>query len=418
VPLDDLGPGTYKGFKGGLYPNGANTRPPGHEAAGVVISSQILPLDSSGNRDSTNGKIVFISVGMSNTTDEFASEGPEAFKPRADSDASKNPQLVIVDGAQGGHDATKWLDVNAEAWTTVDQRLAAAGVMPSQVQVAWVKQALAGPDDYGAFPAHAQALQTDLEIIARNLKSRYPNIRLTYLSSRTRPYTDDPATLNPEPFAYESGFSVQWTIADQIEGRGNLNFDPNKGAVVAPYLCWGPYLWTDGLNPRSDGFTWACSDLASDFIHPSATGVRKVADQLLAFFKTDPTAAPWFLKKMASRLPPLLAADATPAKGTTNLTVQFNSAATDPDGTIAAYIWTFDDGTYSYSQNPLKTFMAPGTYNTHLTVTDKDGDFAFATVPVTVGTAPLLMSRRGCRSALPGTRSSAVSSCKAASRKK
>src|SRR6266446_3184791 len=145
VPLDDLGPGMYQGFEGGLYPNGANTRPPGHDASGLAIASQILPLNSSGNPDPINGKIVFISVGMSNTTQEFASKGPESFKPRADSDPSKNPQLVIVDGAQASEPAPDWLDVNAPTWTVVDERLAAAGVTPSQVQVAWVKQALPGP---------------------------------------------------------------------------------------------------------------------------------------------------------------------------------------------------------------------------------------------------------------------------------
>src|SRR6266571_1671653 len=53
VPLDDLGPGMYQGFEGGLYPNGANTRPPAHNAAGLAIASQILPLNSSGIPDST-----------------------------------------------------------------------------------------------------------------------------------------------------------------------------------------------------------------------------------------------------------------------------------------------------------------------------------------------------------------------------
>jgi hypothetical protein len=61
--------------------------------------------------------------------------------------------------------------------------------------------------------------------------------------------------------------------------------------------------------------------------------VTKVADQLLAFFKTDPTATPWFLKRWQARAASLTAAAATPSTGTTNLTVQFNSAATDPDGT-------------------------------------------------------------------------------------
>jgi len=390
VPLPDLGPGTYRGYLGGLYPNGSNQRPPAHDAAGRAIANQIQPLNAAGQPDATNGKIVFISVGMSNTTQEFASKGSTAFKPRADLDPGKNPQLVIVDGAQGGQDATMWLDPNAATWATVDQRLVAAGVTTSQVQVAWVKQALASPRNYGAFPAHAQALQVDLETIVRNLKTRYPNIRIAYLSSRTRAYTNDASTLNPEPFAYESGFSVQWTIADQINGLGNLNFDASKGTVVAPYLAWGPYLWTDGTNPRSDGFTWLCPDVVNDFTHPSNSGVTKVADQLLALFKTDPTATPWFLKKRAARQPPQVTAAASPALGTTNLSVQFNSSATDPDGTISAYIWTFDDGTYSYAQNPLKVFSAPGSYNVHLTVTDNDGDFTTVTVPVNAGAAPLL----------------------------
>src|SRR5438067_577765 len=391
VPLPDLGPGTYRGYLGGLYPNGSNQRPSAHDAAGQAIANQIQPLNAAGQPDATNGKIVFISVGMSNTTQEFASKGSTAFKPRADLDPGKNPQLVIVDGAQGGQDATTWLDPSAATWATVDQRLVAAGVTQSQVQVAWVKQALASPRNYGAFPAHAQALQADLETIVRNLKTRYPNIRIAYLSSRTRAYTNDATTLNPEPFAYESGFSVQWTIADQINGLGNLNFDASKGAVVAPYLAWGPYLWTDGTNPRSDGFTWLCPDVVNDFTHPSNSGVTKVADQLLAFFKTDPTATPWFLKKRAARQPPqVTAAAASPALGTTNLSVQFNSSATDPDGTISAYIWTFDDGTYSYAQNPLKVFSAPGSYNVHLTVTDNDGDFTTVTVSVNAGAAPLL----------------------------
>lgn len=36
-------------------------------------------------------------------------------------------------------------------------------------------------------------------------------------------------------------------------------------------------------------------DMVADFTHPSLDGVTKVADQLLAFFKTDPLATPWFL---------------------------------------------------------------------------------------------------------------------------
>lgn len=386
TPLNDLGPGTYKGFIGGLYPAGSNTRPAAYEAAGIdLANNQIKPLNASGNSDSANGRIVMISIGMSNTTQEFASKGTQAFKLRADADPAKNPQLTIVDGAQGGQDAPTWLDPNAATWNTLSQRLTAAGVTPQQVQVAWLKQALGRPNTYGAFPAHAQTLQSDLEIILRNLKTKFPNLKITYLSTRTRAYTNIATDLNPEPFAYETGFAVKWTVEDQITGRGNLNFDPAKGTVVAPLILWGPYIWADGLSARSDGFTWLCSDLESDFIHPSPTGgVPKVADQLLAFFKTDPTAIPWFLKKTVTGQPPAVTARASVSSGAVPLSVNFTASANDPDGTIASYQWTFDDGTFSAAQTPAKTFMAPGNYSAHLTVTDNSGNTVSRTLPISV----------------------------------
>ncbi|MFZ1221096.1 MAG: hypothetical protein WAO00_17520, partial [Chthoniobacterales bacterium] len=317
IPINDLGPGSYNGFTAGLYPAGSDTPPVAHAAAALTIATdQIKPLNASGNLDPANGRIVMISIGMSNTTQEFATKGMQNFKLRADADPAKNPQLILVDGAQGGQDAPAWVDPNAATWGIVNQRLAAAGVAPQQVQVAWLKQALAGPNNYGAFPAHARALQSDLEIIVRNLKTKFPNIKIAYLSPRTRAYTNTPTALNPEPFAYETGFAVKWTVEDQITGAGNLNFDPAKGAVVAPLILWGPYIWADGLTPRSDGFAWLCSDLESDFTHPSASGgVPKVATHLLAFFKTDPTAAPWFLKQTVTGQPPEVTAAASVSSG-------------------------------------------------------------------------------------------------------
>ncbi len=386
IPLPDLGTGFYLGFEGGLYPSGSDTRPTEHETAGLAEANQVKPLDATGNVDNSHGIIGLISIGMSNASEEFASGGATSFMPRADADPSKDPQLTIVDGAQAGKDAVAWADPNDDAWTTLAQRLTAAGVSADQVQVVWMKQALNFPMGYGAFPAHAQKLQADIETILRTLKSRYPNVQITYLAPRTRAYTNDPTQVSPEPYAYETGFAVQWTIADQINGTGNLNFDASKGTVVAPYLSWGPYLWVDGTNPRSDGLTWLCSDLQTDFIQPSSTGVGKVASQLLTFFKTDPTATPWFLKKKLVT-PPTLSAAAIPAGGPAGVEVRFSATAVDPSSSIANYSWTFDDGTFSDAQNPVKTFPAPGLYNVHVTVTNATGDYAIATIPVNVGTA-------------------------------
>src|SRR5437867_2842574 len=335
-PLPELGLGAYKGYPGGLYPNYANNRPPAHFAAGMMIATnQIQPLGTSGNLTNT-GKIVLLSIGMSNTTDEWSSLGTSTFKALADADPSKNPRLVIVDGAQGGEASTDWTNFNSTTWSTVASRLASAGVSNTQVQVLWMKHARRNPAGSGAFPLHAQALQGDEEIILRDAKLKYPNLKIAYLSSRTRAYTSDASTLNPEPYAFESGFSVKWLIEKQINGQ--LNYDPNQGPAVVPWLSWGPYLWADGMTPRGDGFTWLCSDVQNDFTHPTDTGgVPKVAHQLLDFFKTDPTATPWFLKKPVAGQPTCRAA-ADVTNGVAPLLVHFTPSIT---GSVTQVVWTF-----------------------------------------------------------------------------
>ena len=292
-PLTELGNSEYirlntgpTGFTGGLYPDGSNTPPAVHLAFGLEMAAQVVPRDPQGRPD-PNGKIVLISIGMSNTAGEFGQ-----FAVSARGDGSINPHLVIINGAQGGKVATYWLDPQGEAWQFVDNLLAFKKVTPQQVQVAWVKLT---NFDLNDFPQDIQTLQSHLEIVARNLKSRFPNLKIAYYSSRTRAYAYFEGA-NPEPGAFETGFSVKWMIEKQIDGNPSLNFRPESGPVLAPYLAWGPYLWIDGLNPRSDGRIWEPIDLKRDCVHPSdISGKPKVVEQLMQFFKTDPTARTWFL---------------------------------------------------------------------------------------------------------------------------
>jgi hypothetical protein len=290
TPLNDLGNRVYirmdgqnTGFTGGLYPYGSNVRPPAHESAGLNIARQIVPLDTNGQPD-PNGKIVMLGIGMSNAWQEF-----NAFIKLAKSDPIVNAALVMVNGAQPGMTAEDWVDPNAETWAVVNQQLSLNQVTPQQVQVAWVKNTHVGP---GPFPAKAQALQADLEAIARNLKTLYPNIKIAYYSSRTNSYTYWEG-LSPEPNAFETGFAVKWMIESQINGDPELNYNPARGPVVAPYLSWSAYLWADGPNPRSDGLTWLQNDMVVDCTHPSDNGEAKVARMLMNFFKSDTTAG-WF----------------------------------------------------------------------------------------------------------------------------
>jgi PKD repeat protein len=170
-------------------------------------------------------------------------------------------------------------------------------------------------------------------------------------------------------------------------------------------ILWGPYFWCDGLKPRSDGLIWTCCEPTSDVYnnpHPEASGAQKCADQIYAFFKTDPTATPWYLRQTTTGKAPEVTAKADVTEGNAPLTVHFSAEATDPDGKVIEYVWTFGDGTFSYNPNggpgkepfyhnpkPVKTFANPGLYTAYLTVTDNDGNAVTREIRIQVtGDAP------------------------------
>jgi hypothetical protein len=291
--LPELGTEKYQNYEGGLYPGGKNERPKEHDDAGLTLAKAVQPLGADGKPDA-NGKVVMLSVGMSNTTQAFST-----FKRIADADKDKNPSLVLVDGAQGGMTAARIKDpddkgTGTKYWEVVDQRLKAAGVTRDQVQIAWIKQADAGPSQ--GFPKYAETLRDELRQIVVAMKVRFPNLKMVYLSSRT--YGGYATTgLNPEPYAFESAFSVKWLIEEQLKGEKGLNFDPKKGGVKAPWLSWGPYLWANGTTKNAEGLSYEQGDFGGDGTHPSQAGQKKVAEHMLKFFKNDPTTKPWFVKQ-------------------------------------------------------------------------------------------------------------------------
>ena len=296
----------YLGFEGGLYPGG-NAIPAAHLAAGLARTKAIRPLDGNGN-PSPSGRYVLISIGMSNTTQEFCSGASTApcvswsFMEQAAADSAVNRStLVIVNGARGGQTASAWVSATSPEYDRIrDSWLAPSGLTERQVQIAWVKVANANPNtSLPSSSSDAFTLVSKMATIARTLRQRYPNLQQIFFSSRI--YAGYATTsLNPEPYAYESGLAVKWVVQAQIDqiqqGRvidtqaGDLDY-----STVAPWVAWGPYLWTRGMTPRSDGLVWTTADVSSDGTHPSQSGQQKVAGMLLDFFKTSPVTRCWFL---------------------------------------------------------------------------------------------------------------------------
>jgi hypothetical protein len=295
VPISDLGTNFYLGAEeGGLYADGSNVDDPGHDAFGQSAAAAIVPLDANGVYSPT-GKYVFISVGLSMAQQPFGE-----FVELANTDPAKNPNLVIVDGATGGATAALLASSTDNFWNAITyDYLPNAGVTANQVVGAWILDVDGGPG--GTFPNDMTALTSQLEAIAQNLQSKFPNIKLGYYSSvNYTGYSNGAADLDPEPYGYENGMAVKNAIEDQIGGDPAMNFNPALGTVKSPWLAWGPYYWANGMIPRSDGLVWTCQDLDVDGTHPSnPVGRIKVSTQLLNFLKTDDTASKWFLAPIA-----------------------------------------------------------------------------------------------------------------------
>ncbi len=343
VPLTDLGSRTYKGFEGGLYPNGDNKVPAMHAIAGMKLAREIQPLDTKGKPD-PRGKIVLSSIGMSNSADEF---GVFLRLARANPNVN-NASVTILNGGFGGITTCYWEPAygpplcspqNENQFDRVrDRVLAPAGVSEQQVQAVWILEANGGPGIRGCGrnrsqpcrplcdskapgcendPLYTEALRYEAQLgrILRAAKSRWPNLKLAVLSSRIYGgYAKVP--ISPEPFAYEYGFSTKWLIQAQIKQMQTGSVDPVAGDLnysngKAPWIAWGPYLWADGNNPRADGLAWCngqanvpCrgeTEFQADGTHPNMLGMKKVADALQDFFLTSPFTSTWFERPKRAR---------------------------------------------------------------------------------------------------------------------
>ncbi len=230
--------------------------------------------------------------------------------------------------------------------------------------------------------AEAYRMLDRLDDIVQSLKARYQNLKTVFITSGEYAGQFNLGPYNSmDPYAYEDGFSFKWLITSQInqaKGVGHCSDDsycdndtpcssgectpytgfcsvsnlycdndtqcssdeaciPYPSASLdynsdapdedsdAPWLAWGPYMWADGLTPRSDGLCWNTEDFQTENIHLSCSGVEKYGNELLDFFLTSPFTAPWF-----TTLPVLNIS--TPTKGATvqaNQPITFSGTSSD-----------------------------------------------------------------------------------------
>ncbi len=269
-----------------LYPSNSNDMPALHRSKGQSIAAGIVPLDVNGNPDVVNGKIKIIAEGPSNQRDEM----DKFFELHIDGNAALHPNLEFENLAVGSCDLVCWAD-------------GGPGAVDPQVQIAFVKHTNNRKQNQDgsplqangyfntaadkSFPNHAQTTKSMLKTRILDLKIKYPNLKIVYLTSRSfGGWSCDPSNDQyREPVGYEEGFSVKWLVEDQTLGN-----DPDlafEGAnPQAPWIAWGPYLW-DPATPQDH--------MKDDGVHPCETGQTVIADKWYDFLTNDNTAAPWFL---------------------------------------------------------------------------------------------------------------------------
>jgi PKD repeat protein len=85
---------------------------------------------------------------------------------------------------------------------------------------------------------------------------------------------------------------------------------------------------------------------------------------------------------------PEVAITVSSTSGVVPFSVVFTSAASDPDGQIVSYSWSFGDGGISSSPGPTHVYTRAGVYTVRLTVTDDAGGTASALAEVRVLSLP------------------------------
>ena len=316
VPLSDLGPEPYHwGYYGGLWENGLNTLPPEHAVAGLAAATTIVPRNANGAPD-PNGRVGVLLVGGPLVGQVACGGGwedecdPDSFLARAKIDVRiRSSNVRFINGSSTTSDPRVWQSPGSPEYERIrSTRLAASSLSEKQVQAAWIL--LNNPAPFEPLPvpsADAYQMKIYLSSALRAMKKRYPNLAVTYVSSSVyRGYS-----AAGEPYGYEDGLTVRWTVVGQVETMrvakigphwdtrlGSLNYE--TGAV--PWLSWGPYLWADGANPRSDGLTWERQDFRSDGETLTRSGVAKISSRLLEFLVHEPTAKNWLdVAPVASR---------------------------------------------------------------------------------------------------------------------
>jgi lysophospholipase L1-like esterase len=235
---------------------------------------QVTPVD---------GRIGLVCVGMSNANQECSAfislvNGTGA--------AGRNPQVVVVNCAVGGHAIERWIDpaFDDALWDDcLTRRIPQAGLRPEQVRVLYHKAAnqftsAAGGGPLPVFPGGGSdydAFRSNLAAFAARVPTKFPSVQAVYTSSRSYGGFSGSFTRG-EPLSYEEGHAL------------NAWLDAND-RVGGVWYGWGAYLWAPdcGTGVTNGGsLCYVRDDYVADGVHPSTQGRSKIAEAMHQMLRT------------------------------------------------------------------------------------------------------------------------------------
>ncbi|MBI3260279.1 MAG: T9SS type A sorting domain-containing protein [Ignavibacteriae bacterium] len=298
IPLIDLSGKSWRGFIGGLYPDGTNLRPSAHKTKALLQAQNIKLLDANG-AISSSGKIVWIGVGASNPRTEFM-----RFSNQMDTFGLKNPALKLINTCIGGQGIQKMNSQDDNYWKQAEKQLSDSGLTNKQVQIAWIETDNTQTGDT-TFPQAPQMLIQDFKTLLISMKQLYPNLKLCYITARAYSgYADASAGATAGkgllyPRDYLNGWAIKWLIESQINGESGFEFEGASASI--PFITWGTYNWADGSVKRSDGLQWLCdSDIGEDGLHLSTAGEIKSGALMFDYFTKDETTQAWITGQVST----------------------------------------------------------------------------------------------------------------------
>ncbi|HZP46586.1 MAG TPA: hypothetical protein VFB15_13135 [Candidatus Binataceae bacterium] len=335
-PSGFFNPGNFN-FQLGLYQgtNSLATASPAHAAAAANAAFKVVPLCNNGMPPSGScaeggsGKIGFMILGFSNTVQGACSGGnhnagyiapanysqcvkgtfaANVYNAQQGAAPTVDPSVYMIVCAQPGKTTQLWdTPFTNTVWTNCESVVTGANLTDAQVEVILMETATGNPPK-GATMAklnHSPCVAGDeksvdacanemhLGNIARAVHTHFPNLQLMYLTSRAY---GGWATggLQPEPFAYEYGFTVQFLIGAQIEQADNGGAENSEAGDLsydaAPVLLWGPYSWASGTTANSEGTVWPKTDFQMEnnpndtYVHYRLPGYTQIGTLWSNFF--------------------------------------------------------------------------------------------------------------------------------------